>query len=159
MVTLYSEAKAYQDRLARIKRRNEHNKASYKRSIGKKYSEKIVAQYLRAAVKKFGESLYHQNTPNSCIVKMHPLTDAGIPDYLIHARGKTFYIETKTTGEPCTEIQIARHLALKNTGIEVYVLDMRVSDYMDIWTQVYQTYKRGKYYYRNPHVKHEKSEE
>ena len=80
------------------------------------YSEKTVAKYLREAVGDAG----------GLIFKMHPITNIGIPDYIIHYDGQTFYVETKTTGEVCTDAQRYFHKLLKSRGIETYVLDVQI---------------------------------
>lgn len=41
-------------------------------------------------------------------------------------RGRAIFVETKTTGERCTEAQIAFHRRLKELGFETYVLDTRI---------------------------------
>ena len=98
---------------------------------GKRYTEKAVAERLRLLVK----------TSGGLIFKMHPLTEKGIPDYIVHAyNGKTFYVETKTTNERCTPIQIEFHRMLKMREIETYVLDVVVDNYNDIFAHSYTTY-------------------
>lgn len=98
---------------------------------GKRYTEKAVAERLRMLVK----------TSGGLIFKMHPLTDKGIPDYIVHAyNGRTFYVETKTTGERCTPIQIEFHRMLHMREIETYVLDVVVDNYNDIFAHSYTTY-------------------
>lgn len=98
---------------------------------GKRYTEKAVAERLRLLVK----------TSGGLIFKMHPLTEKGIPDYIVHAyNGKTFYVETKTTNERCAPIQIEFHRMLKMREIETYVLDVVVDNYNDIFAHSYTTY-------------------
>lgn len=94
------------------------------------YSEKIVAKYLREAVEDAG----------GIIFKMHPITNIGIPDYIVHCNGHTFYVETKTTGEVCTVAQRYFHKLLKSRGIETYVLDVPVHNLKELQTLSYKTY-------------------
>lgn len=51
--------------------------------------EATVARNLRDAIKK----------ANGLILKVHPLTFRGVPDYLVHVGGRTFYVETKRRGK------------------------------------------------------------
>ena len=103
------------------------------------YSEKLVDKYLVACVEKRG----------GLIFKMHPITNAGIPDRLIHYSQRTFYVETQATGKQCTPLQIEMHKRLKDKGIDTYVLDTKVLDLFDIWNVCYTTYE-GRHYAKNP---------
>ena len=102
-------------------------------------SEHIVDKWLKKAVEDAG----------GLIFKMHPITNAGIPDRLIHCRGMTFYVETKETGKPCSDIQIEMHAIIHKRGIAVYVLDQKVKDFWEIFQLAYTTYE-GKHYNKNP---------
>lgn len=94
------------------------------------YSEKLVARYLLNVIKE----------ADGLIFKMHPITNKGIPDYLVHCNGHTFYVETKTTGKVCTEAQVFFHKMLKEQGIETYVLDVPVHTLKELQTLSYKTY-------------------
>lgn len=99
--------------------------------LGKDVKESQVARSLVEAVRSCG----------GLIFKQHPLTNRGIPDYLvISPRGRVAFVETKTTGESCTPIQLEFHKLLKQKGIETYTLDRLVVDYHDLFTQAYKTY-------------------
>lgn len=106
---------------------------------GVKTRETIIDKYLKRAVEEAG----------GIIVKMHTVTNAGLPDRLIHCRGMTFYVELKTTGERPTNLQIEMHKRLKAQKIEVFVLDKKIENFYDIFTTAYTTYE-SKYYRRNP---------
>jgi len=99
--------------------------------IEKPVSETTVARRLREVVKEAG----------GMILKMHPLTNKGVPDYLVHVAGRTFYVETKTTGEECSAAQVAMQAELKKHGIETYVLDSRLINFYDLYAQSYKTYE------------------
>lgn len=111
------------------------------RETSRSVSEKVVAANLRKCVKSAGGAIF----------KMHPLTASGMPDYIVHIHGRTFYVETKTTGEECRPLQKERHRALKKVGIETYVLDTKLLDFYDIYIQAYKTYAdENSRYYRKP---------
>lgn len=104
----------------------------YKKGVNQKtvYSEHYVARCMREAVREQG----------GLAMKNHPLTQRGVPDYLVMLRGCAIFVETKTTGERCTEAQIAFHRRLKELGFETYVLDTRIYNYYDIFYKGYRTY-------------------
>lgn len=106
---------------------------------GKLYSEKLIHRYLKQAIKD-GRGIAYKN---------HPLTDEGIPDLIVHWRGMTFYVETKTTGKECTEQQKEFHAKLRRIGIQTYVLDVKITNIYDLWIYCYTTYP-SKYFVRNP---------
>lgn len=103
------------------------------------FKERTVAKWLKLAAKE----------RNALVFKMHPITDAGIPDTIVHMAGRTFYVETKTTGEQCTPIQIEQHARLKKAGIDTYVLDTKIKHIFDLFIVAYTTYE-GKHYKKNP---------
>lgn len=88
-----------------------------------KVSERKVANSLKIAVTKAG----------GMILKVHPLTNSGLPDYLVHIGGVTFYVETKTTGEKCTKLQLACHKRLYKMGVHTYVLDRVITDIRELF--------------------------
>lgn len=47
---------------------------------------------------------------------------AGVPDFLLFFRGKTYFIELKTTTGKLTKIQQEYHEKLRAQGFEVYVV-------------------------------------
>lgn len=96
------------------------------------YSEKIVWKWLKRSAEEQG----------AFITKMHPVTNAGMPDGLIHWMGRTFYVECKTTGEKCTPIQVEMHKRLKNYGIETYVLDTKIDNLYDLYVYATKTYDK-----------------
>lgn len=96
----------------------------------KRYQEKRVARYLKECVQEAG----------GLIFKQHPMTNAGIPDYIVHIHKRTFYIETKTTGGKCTELQVEFHRKLKEKGIETFVLDTRIRNFYELYEVAYKTY-------------------
>jgi len=106
----------------------------------KGYSEKVVDAWLKKAVEN----------ASGLTFKMHPITDAGLPDRIVHKSGFTFYVEVKATGEPCTPLQIEMHKRIHAKGIQVYVLDTKITHYYDLFTSAYTTYE-GKHYDKNPH--------
>lgn len=106
----------------------------------KPISEKLVDTWLKRAVEEAGGITF----------KMHPITDAGIPDRIVHCRNMTFYVETKATGEPCRPIQIEMHKRLHAKGMTVYVLDTKITSFYDLFTSAYTTYE-SKHYHKNPH--------
>ena len=103
------------------------------------YKESIVDKWLKRCVE----------SEKGIILKMHPVTNAGIPDRIIHFRSMTFYVETKTTGEKCTDLQIDMHKRLKERGIDTYVLDTKITNIWDLFTVAYTTYP-GRHYSKNP---------
>lgn len=98
--------------------------------LSKKWSEKLVAKHLVQSVKDAG----------GFITKMHPLTNVGIPDYLIIIHGRVIFVETKTTGETCTLAQVEFHKILKSHNVETYVLDTKIDNFYDLYTYAYKTY-------------------
>lgn len=104
--------------------------AKRRKELAKVWSEKLVASHLASAVEEKGGLCF----------KQHPLTNVGIPDYLIIYAGRTFFVETKTSGEQCTPIQVAFHKILKQKGIETYVLDTKINDLYDLYNYAYKTY-------------------
>lgn len=96
----------------------------------KMYSEKVVWNWLKRCCQE----------QDAFLTKMHPITNAGIGDGLIHWRGRTFYVECKTTGEKCTPIQCEMHKRLKEYGIETYVLDTKITNLFDLYVVSYKTY-------------------
>ena len=106
----------------------------------KKIRESTVAKWLKRSVE----------ADKGMILKMHPITNAGIPDFIVHQRSMTYYVETKTTGEKCTELQIEMHKRLKERGIDTYVLDTKITNIWDLFNVCYTTYE-GKHYNKNPH--------
>jgi len=101
--------------------------------------ESIVDKWLKRSVEDAG----------GIIMKMHPITNAGVPDRIVHFRNMTFYVETKETGKKCDPIQIEMHKRLKARGIETYVLDKKITNIWDLWQVAYTTYE-GRHYKNNP---------
>lgn len=93
-------------------------------------SEKLVAKYLVQAVKDDGGIAF----------KMHPLTNKGIPDYMVIYRGRVFFVETKTTGKTCEPAQVEFHKLLKSYGIDTWVLDRKITTIHDLRLYGYKTY-------------------
>lgn len=114
--------------------------------VKKIFRERLVDKWLKRCVEEKGGVTF----------KMHPITNAGIPDRIVHRHGKTFYVETKTTGERCTPIQIEMHKMLKKRNIEVYILDVKITDFWDLFNVCYTEYE-GSHYKKNPHVDHPKA--
>jgi glycine cleavage system H lipoate-binding protein len=138
--------KKVEDWVAKVKNSKEYKATKTLRRrqayIEKAASEASVARRLREVVKESG----------GLIFKMHPLTNKGIPDYLVHMAGRTFYVETKTTGEECSAAQVAMHAELKKHGIETYVLDSRLLCFHDLYAQSYKTYEtneNSKFYHKS----------
>lgn len=106
-----------------------------------KVSEKLVHRSLKKVIEENG----------GLIFKNHPLTNAGIPDVIVHIRRSpyTFYVETKTTGEECTKIQVEFQRALHAQGIPCYVLDRKVNTFIEIFEKAYTEYK-SPHYNKNP---------
>lgn len=104
--------------------------------------ETIVDKWFKRAVEAEG----------GLTMKMHPITNAGVPDRIVHFRAMTFYVELKTTGEPCTALQIEMHKRLHDRGIQTYVLDTKIKSIWDLFLVAYTTYE-GKHYYKNPNKK------
>jgi len=97
----------------------------------KHFSEKSVAQSFRHRVRQKGYLVF----------KCHPLTNKGMPDYLVHTtHGRTFYVEIKATGEKCSEAQLLFHKMLRTHGVKTYVLDVPIKDYYDLYIHGYETY-------------------
>ena len=105
----------------------------------KKYSEKTVDKWLKQTVEEAGGMTF----------KMHPITDAGLPDRIVHCRNMTFYVETKATGEPCSPLQIEMHKRINSKGVQVYVLDTKIINFYDLFLSAYTTYE-GAHYHKNP---------
>lgn len=122
--------KAMQAAYERKERERQKAEEKTRAILKKKWSEKLVAKHLVECVKEAG----------GFIVKMHPLTNAGIPDYLIIIHGRTLFVETKTTGEHCTPIQEEFHKILKKHNVETYVLDTKITNFYDLYTWSYKTY-------------------
>jgi len=95
------------------------------------YRESAVDAALMAAVKRAGAKAF----------KMHPITNAGIPDRIVHWNGETFYVETKETGKKCTPLQAHFHTMLKAVGIETYVLDVTIQHLEELKKVAYKTYE------------------
>lgn len=117
----WTERQLEKERKAKEKRRRE---------LAKVWSEKLVAKHLVHAVQEAG----------GLIFKMHPLTNKGIPDYLIFIHGRTIFVETKTTGKLCEPAQVEFHKRLKEKNIETYVLDTKITNFYDLYTYAYKTY-------------------
>lgn len=137
----YEETKKFQDYQARKARREE--RAAEERidmlQRRKKYTERQVDNAFKKCVEEVG----------GWTTKMHPVTNAGIPDRLVHFRGTTFYVELKATGEQCSDLQIEMHKRLRSFGIQVYVLDTKITNYWDLFVVCYTTYE-GSHYKKNP---------
>lgn len=103
------------------------------------YRESIVDKWLKRCVEEAG----------GLIMKMHPITNAGVPDRIIHFRGMTFYVELKETGKKCEPLQIEMHKRLKARGIQTYVLDTKITNIWDLFVVAYTTYE-GKHYKDDP---------
>lgn len=101
-----------------------------KKELAKVWEEKLVAKHLVKCVEE----------ANGLIFKMHPLTNKGIPDYLIIMYGRTFFVETKTTGKRCEPAQVEFHKMLKAKGIETYTLDTKITNIHDLYVYGYKTY-------------------
>jgi len=106
------------------------------------YRESLVDKWLKRCVEE----------ANGLTMKMHPITNAGVPDRIVHFRGMTFYVELKKTGEAPTLLQIEMHKRLKAKGIETYVLDVKITNIWDLFNVCYTTYE-GKHYRKNPFKK------
>lgn len=138
----YEETREYQKWKARQERkakREEQERADMINRV-KKYTEKQVDN---AFVKCVEEA-------KAFTTKMHPVTQAGIPDRILHFQNRTCYVEMKATGEQCTPLQIEMHKRLKAQNIEVYVLDTKIKNLLDLYTVCYTTYE-GHHYKKNPH--------
>jgi len=105
-------------------------KKKRKTDLEKVWEEKLVAKWLVRCVEEAGGIAF----------KMHPLTNKGIPDYLIIMRGRTFFVETKTTGKVCTPAQVEFHRLLKDKKVDTYVLDTKITNFYDLYTLGYKTY-------------------
>lgn len=150
--TAYNDAKAYQSLRARDARRQDEiterrerkeRETFEERRQRLKQSEPVVALNLRMKVKAAGGLCY----------KLHPLTDKGIPDYLVMMPGELFFVETKTTGALCSPIQIEQHKKIhQKTNLRVVVLDTVIQSLTDIWKRGYTTYPcDDKMWRRSPH--------
>lgn len=122
----------------------------------KSLAEKALAEKPRK-IKKYTEIQVDNALKKACaeagwlIFKNHPLTEAGIPDRIIHQKGsgRTFYVELKGTGKSCRPLQIEFHKRLKRCGIETYVLDTKVEHVWDIFTYGYTEYESS-HFHKNP---------
>lgn len=128
--------RSHEATLRRLKKLRDAKKASRalerrKAWIMKPATEAAVARNLRDAIKK----------ANGLSMKIHPLTFKGVPDYLIHVGGRTFYVETKTTGKTCSPAQREAHRILKEHGVETYVLDRRIVELDELFMYSYKTYE------------------
>lgn len=128
--------RSHEATLRRLKKLRDAKKASRalerrKAWVSKPTTEGAVARNLRDAVKKAG----------GLILKVHPLTFKGIPDFIVHVMGRTFYVETKTTGKRCSPAQIEAHKILKERGIETYVLENRIVELDELFMYSYKTYE------------------
>lgn len=110
--------------------KQEKAEAKRKKELEKVWSEKLVARHLVKCVEEAG----------GIIFKMHPLTNKGIPDYLIFIHKRTMFVETKTTGKNCEPAQVEMHKRLKAQGVETYVLDTKITNFYDLYTYSYKTY-------------------
>lgn len=106
-----------------------------KLNFQKRYTEGIVRKWLKKSVEEAGGVMF----------KNHPLSNKGIPDDVIHINGKTYYVETKTTGDKCTPIQLEFHKILDKVGIQTFVLDVRIDNFYDLFIVGYKTYVEGDY--------------
>lgn len=128
--------RSHEATLRRLKKLRDAKKASRalerrKAWIMKPAPEATVARHLRDAIKK----------ANGLILKVHPLTFKGVPDYLVHVGGRTLYVETKTTGKTCSPAQREAHKILKEHGVETYVLDRRIVELDELFMYSYKTYE------------------
>lgn len=128
---LETTRKALEAKRLRIIEEQKRIEAKRTKELSKQYSEKLVAAHLVKCVNE---------VPEAMIMKMHPLTNKGIPDYLIIHAGRVFFVETKTTGKLCEPAQVEFHKRLKQKGIETYVLDTKISNFYDIFKCGYKTY-------------------
>lgn len=103
------------------------------------FRERLVDKWLKRCVEESG----------GMTMKMHPITNAGVPDRIVHFRGRTFYVEVKTTGEKAEPLQVEMHRRLKERGIETYILDVKITNIWDLFTVCYTTYD-GRHYHKNP---------
>lgn len=116
--------------LERRQQAEERAAARKRKELSKIHSEKLVASHLVKCTKE----------KSGLIFKQHPLTNVGIPDYLVIMCGRTMFVETKTSGEVCTPIQVEFHKMLRDKGIETYVLDTKIDDFYDLYKYGYKTY-------------------
>lgn len=137
----YKSAILYQAREVREERRIPQEIRTRQARLGHRmeYDEKTVDRWFVKAVAIAG----------AFTAKMHPISNAGIPDRVLHYKGRTYYVEMKTTGKRCSDIQIVMHQELHKRGIEVFVLDTIIKDIHGLWDFAYTTYP-GPYYKRNP---------
>lgn len=105
----------------------------------KPYNEPTVAKWYKQSAEADG----------GLVMKMHPITNAGIPDLITFRRGRVFFVETKSTGDRCTPLQIEMHRRLKERGIDTYVLDTKIDNFSDLFLYAYTTYE-GRHYHKNP---------
>lgn len=121
----------YVEKLLKLQAEREEKARKKKdRELKKTWQEPLVARYLKKCVEEAG----------GMCVKMHPLTNKGIPDYLVHIHKRTFYVETKTTGKLCEPAQVEYQKLLKAQGIETYVLDTKITNFWDLYIYAYKTY-------------------
>ncbi len=57
------------------------------------------------------------------VVKIIQCTKNGWPDLQCHKNGKTLFIECKSTGQKCSQLQLFRHEQLIKKGFRVLVVD------------------------------------
>lgn len=140
----YEETIWYQKFQARKARREEREAEERQAALQrrKRFTERQVDRAFVECVKASG----------GFTTKMHPVTNAGIPDRIFHRRKRTYYVELKATGEQCTPLQIEMHAILHSHGIEVLVLDTKIETIHDLWIVAYTTYP-GVHYSKNPHRK------
>jgi hypothetical protein len=74
--------------------------------------EKVVEKYLIKRVKKLG----------GLCIKLLPFVMNGLPDRLVLARGRVWFVETKAPdGEP-SRVQLSVHKMLAKVGFPVYII-------------------------------------
>lgn len=132
----FTDTRMYRDMIARRELREARELIDKK----KPRSEKAVDLWFKQAVEAAGGLTF----------KMHPATNSGIPDRIVHYSGKVFYVELKATGAECTPLQIEMHKRIRKTGVHVYVLDTKITSIHDLFIAAYTTYE-SKHYYKNPH--------
>ncbi len=144
--TSYKDTVWYQSYEARKARKEkieqERKQASKQARLDRKtkYPERRVDRAFVLAVEAAG----------GFTTKMHPMSNSGIPDRILHYHRRTYYVEMKTTGEPCSPLQIEMHKRLHEQGIPVYVLDTQIKNILELWDFVYTTYPSD-HYHKNPH--------
>lgn len=131
----YKDTKKYQDLITRRELKEERERLNRL----KPYGEKLVDKWFKKSVEE----------AKGITFKMHPMTDAGMPDRIVHCKNMTFYVELKGTGEKCSPIQIEMHKRIRDKGIMVYVLDTKITNFYDLFTSAYTTYESS-HYHKNP---------